>query len=352
MTGGFTVRALYEWDTKKFTDSFIAPVDKSGNLFMDKDIYIQNILLELGDLPLCYPNFDYMYISMSAWSKSSAYEWTKFVELLKTEYQPLENYNRNEDITNTTEYNSTISKNYIDSGRIETSRDLTNAKSGNDISSTEYNTNLKDTGTVKSNTDMTKTSEQNGNITRNNTEKLNVGNTQTTTQTVTPNSLTSTTNVSAFNDNVLRPRESVVQSGSQKTDTTVVTVYDDTSGNGNVRDEKETYNNLKTATKDSGSITDTHDMSHTHTGYEKNTFTHGETLKDSGDITETRDLNNSGSDIHTGTDKVTIKNNTSGNIGVMSSQQMWIQEYELLPRMNIVDYVTESFKQKFCLMIY
>lgn len=352
MTGGFTVRGLYEWDTKKFTDSFIPPVDKEGNSFVDKDLYIQNILLELGDLSLCYPNFEYMYMSMLAWSKSSAYEWTKFVELLKTEYKPLENYNRNEDITNTTEYNSTLTKNYSDTGTIKNVRDLTNSKSGDDINKTVYDTTLKDSGSIKSENDLTKSNTQSGNIKRQNTEKLNIGNTQTTNQTVTPNSLTSTTNVSAYNDNVLVPRESVVQSGSQKTETTVTTVYNDAANTGNTRNETETYNDVKNVTKDTGSITDTHDMQHTHTGSETNTITHGETLKDSGETTETRDLTNDGIDKHTGSDIVTIKNNTSGNIGVMSSQHMWKQEYDLLPRMNIVDYVTNSFKEKFCLMIY
>lgn len=352
MIGGFTVRGLYEYSPERFSNAFMPPVDKEGNIFIDKELYIQNILLELGDLFLCYPNFDYMYVSMLSWSKCSQYEWTKFVELLKTEYKPLENYNRNENITTTTEYNSKVIKDYTDTGSVTNTQNLTHAKSGDDKNVTTYDTTLKDSGTISSDTDLNKTTVQSGGVNRHNDEKINIGNTQTTSQTVTPNSLTSTTNVSAYNDNVLRPQQSVVQSGSQKTETTVTTVYNDPGNTGNTRDETETYDNLKTTADDTGTITDTHNMSHVHTGTESNTLTHGETLTDSGETVDTRNLSNKGSDTHSGTDTVTIENKTSGNIGVMSSQNMWIQEYDLLPKMNIIDYVTLSFKEKFCLMLY
>ena len=41
-----------------------------------------------------------------------------------------------------------------------------------------------------------------------------------------------------------------------------------------------------------------------------------------------------------------------GNIGVTTSQQMLEQELALVPKLNIYTAITESFKRRFCLLIY
>ena len=44
--------------------------------------------------------------------------------------------------------------------------------------------------------------------------------------------------------------------------------------------------------------------------------------------------------------------NVSGNIGVTTSQQMLNQELDIAPRTDIYKYISESFKTRFCLMVY
>ena len=41
-----------------------------------------------------------------------------------------------------------------------------------------------------------------------------------------------------------------------------------------------------------------------------------------------------------------------GNIGVKSAQQMIRESIELAPQLNLVNYITESFKLRFCVMVY
>ena len=41
-----------------------------------------------------------------------------------------------------------------------------------------------------------------------------------------------------------------------------------------------------------------------------------------------------------------------GNIGVTTSQQMGEQELEFRPKLNIYNYIAESFKHEFCIMVY
>lgn len=44
--------------------------------------------------------------------------------------------------------------------------------------------------------------------------------------------------------------------------------------------------------------------------------------------------------------------NVSGNIGVTTSQQMLNQEIDVAGRTDIYKYISESFKRRFCLMVY
>lgn len=64
----------------------------------------------------------------------------------------------------------------------------------------------------------------------------------------------------------------------------------------------------------------------------KDTFTHGEKIDHGG----------------------TIKNDVEafGNIGVTTSQQMLESELELAPKLNVFNYIIESFKNRFCIEVY
>lgn len=61
-------------------------------------------------------------------------------------------------------------------------------------------------------------------------------------------------------------------------------------------------------------------------------LTHGEKIVHDGDITR--------------------NNHTSGNIGVTTSQQMLEQEIELAAKLNVINMIVESFKNRFCLLVY
>ena len=62
------------------------------------------------------------------------------------------------------------------------------------------------------------------------------------------------------------------------------------------------------------------------------TLTHGETIVHDGDISRT--------------------NKTTGNIGVTTSQQMLEQEIEVSAKLNVIKMIVESFKERFCILVY
>ena len=41
-----------------------------------------------------------------------------------------------------------------------------------------------------------------------------------------------------------------------------------------------------------------------------------------------------------------------GNIGVTTSQQMLQSELDLIPKLSLIDYITDDFHIEFCLGIY
>lgn len=106
------------------------------------------------------------------------------------------------------------------------------------------------------------------------------------------------------------------------------------------------------------------DFIHGHKIGSNNTTTYGSATENqiSADNASTyqadRRSNNSGSDsvnlseTHSGEDKEKITSKISGNIGVTTSQQMLTSELDLIPRLNLIDYITDDFHQEFCLFVY
>lgn len=53
-----------------------------------------------------------------------------------------------------------------------------------------------------------------------------------------------------------------------------------------------------------------------------------------------------------GKDNTHYESRIHGNIGVVTSQQMLTAELDLNPRLDVIDYIADDFKQEFCLLMY
>ena len=51
-------------------------------------------------------------------------------------------------------------------------------------------------------------------------------------------------------------------------------------------------------------------------------------------------------------ESITRNNHTSGNIGITTSQQMLEQEIDISAKLNIFKIICDSFKERFCLLVY
>lgn len=69
---------------------------------VDKDTLTENILLRGGEFEVLYSDPYFMKDAIGLWSRKWNRTFTKWVEALDIEYSPLENYDRKEDYTDTT----------------------------------------------------------------------------------------------------------------------------------------------------------------------------------------------------------------------------------------------------------
>lgn len=152
------------------------------------------------------------------------------------------------------------------------------------------------------------------------------------------------------------------------------TISDDHSNEHSGKDITENSGNdvNKASGTDTTSNTSTHSGTDTNinsnTAYDANTLyvhdkselTHGESVSDSGSIThgETNTFTHGKKETLTHGEKETFtgeivrENHTSGNIGVTTSQQMLTQEIEVASALNVMKIMVQSFKDKFCLLVY
>ena len=233
-----SVLGLYKFNSHLFDDMRIP----SGMSSDDRQTIIGNILTECAELECLFPDYDYCKTMIGLWSKLSLPTWQRIYNAAQKEYNPIENYNRTETETIST--------------------DQTDAHSGNDI--------RKDSGT-----DL----------------------------------------------QLVSSRGTETNSGMDST-SGYITSYDSNAPQLHDRNDV-TYGH---------SVSDDNSGSNSTTYGKQETLTHGESINRVGETTR--------------------ENHTSGNIGVTTSQQMLEQEIEVSDKLNVMRIIVDSFKDRFCILVY
>ena len=89
---------------------------------------------------------------------------------------------------------------------------------------------------------------------------------------------------------------------------------------------------------------DRNDLTHGHIVSDDNSGSNSTTYGKTETFTNGESINRVG--------ETTRENHTTGNIGVTTSQQMLEQELEVAPKLNIINIMIESFRNRFCLLVY
>lgn len=228
MTSSLSILGLYRWDPQIF-DKMALP---DG---VDRSLLVNNLVMELGCLEVLYPSAPFMADMLELWSNKELPTWERLYSAMKIEYNPIENYDRQEEWTDEKDETreSSVSDSTILDGQTQNSGSVTHAVQN----------------------------------------------------------MTTDRKVTGYNSDTLVPQAQDVEHGS--------TVDTDT-----------TRQEVDTTTKRTGGGKETVDGADTHKGR-----------------------------VH-------------GNIGVTTSQQMLQSELELVPQLNIINYIISSFKNRFCILVY
>ena len=288
---------------------------------IDKQNVVDNILVEGGDFEVMYTDPEFLRLSIGVWSKKHYRTFLKWITALNLEYNPLENYDRQESWGDSADNKRTLDtqdKTTYDSQDKRT-LDTEDKRTLDTQDKTTYDSQDKNTLDTQDKRTLDTQDKQ----TRDIEDKTTFDKTTTTEH-----------EVSAYDSSSYQP----ASKDTQDEDGTVTV-----DGTGT-----DTMDHTGTDTLDHTG-TDTMD----HTGTDTLDHTGTDTL----DHTGTDTLDKSGTDTldHSGTisDEIRQKHNgrIHGNIGVTTSQQMLESELNLA-RFNIVQQITDLFMSEFCIMLY
>lgn len=123
LTPRMTLIGLYNYDSELF-NSLTLPES------IDKDIFINSLLMEYGETPLIYPNLDFMKTAIKVWSMKWYDSFERIAAALSEEYNPLHNFDRYEESqdtgTSTDEKSDIFSRKAANSGTAEDDRETVN----------------------------------------------------------------------------------------------------------------------------------------------------------------------------------------------------------------------------------
>ena len=293
-----SVLGLYNYDNTLFANMDY-PIDFGPD---EQQLFVQNCVLELAELEVIYPNPSFMKFAIGAWSSKERPTWDHIWEASLLEYNPIENYDRQESTTDVT-----------DGTRQHTGTDTT-TNTGTDTTTNTGTDTTTNSGTdTVTNSGKDTTQDSGTDTTSSNGSVTNTGSDVTTNK------------VAAFNSNTLVDHDSSTLAhghGQSTSDTTNVT---------HGLKQELTHGHVE-ATQHGHVEALQHGhveaLQHGHTQATQ----HGEKIDD--DITVTR------------------TSRTHGNIGVTTTQQMLEQELLVRPKLNIINIMIESFKNRFCILVY
>lgn len=298
MPATMSIRGLAVAEDTLFNEMVI-PADMTND---DKEIIVDNIILECAELEILYTDPWFMKKAIGVWSNKELPTWERIYAASLKEYNPIENYNRTEETTETGSQSRTDSET---GSEAHTGVD-TQAHSGTDTQAHSGKDTVQHSGSDTSQTSSTTTTQGTHTDTNSGTD-------------------TTTHTRNAFDTN------------------TPVTTETDSLQHGHVLTQ-----GINDTVSESGTVSVTHGQKVETTHGESIGFTHGESIG----FTHGETINTTSGSTSEGENEIKRSSHMYGNIGVTTSQQMLEQELIVSPKLNVYNYIVNSFKNRFCIEVW
>ena len=307
MGATLSILGLYAYDSSLF-DRLVLPEK------VDKDTLIENIISECAEFEVLYSDPEYMKYAIGVWSNKELPTWYRVLNTSELEYNPLYN-------VDATEYT-------------KETRALLSSEEGVNTTSSNSTSNTSENGSNDTTSSGTNKTTESG------SSDTTEGGTSSTTESGTSSATESGTN-------------KLTESGSNSN----LHKVNGFNQAGLTDSEKDEGANSKTAntTINNTSNTTTSGTNNTTTSGTTNTTTSGTSNTTISDNVST--VNNASSELNTNinrsdTGDIITEHRRYGNIGVTMSQQLVKAELDLAPELNVMNYIIDSFKNRFCLLVY
>ena len=346
-----SVEALYTMDEDLFSKLLIP----TG---MDKETIVNSILLECMELEVLYPRPETMKNMIGIWSAKELPTWNRIRAAENEEYNPIENYDRHQ--TDTRE--ETHSGNDVTAGTAEsnTTGKTTGTSSGTSsgtTSGTSSGTSSGESSETKSGTTSGTSSGTSSGTTSGTTSGTSSGeSSETRSGTLTGQNGTTTNATGSLTDNKLHKYASFDSNSlldQSKDEQTAQSTNTQTEQSANEQRTSETVNQTtqgSTEQETSETVSQTTQGSNE----QENSETTNQSTQGSSEQNQTGKVTENKVTTLTHGEKVgeTFTSYIHGNIGVITSQQMLESELELAPKINTINYIVNSFKMRFCILVY
>lgn len=276
---------------------------------LDRQVLVDNILMECGELYVIYPQPDFFKYAVGQWSKKELPVWQALYDTLFYKYNPL--WNKDGTIKETARELRDLTRGETRSRTRTENEDVTDTIREEDTSGNQRTTSdtVLNTGTVQDAGTNSKNTTHGGNVTTSGTDSTTV-------------------QVSGYNETGYQNRDKTDTTKSETVADASTVAESGTDGNtrtDNLREEAD------------GSVVD------------QGTGTH------QGDNTRAREVGEDETETVEATDEGSVENTLerteTGNIGVTMTTQL-IEAQRALVKLNFYDLIIDSFKERFCLLVY
>lgn len=152
---------LYNYDSTIF-DDFALP----NSVASRKAEFVDEILSELGQLEALYPNAEVFKRILKAWSNTRLPEWQRVDTALTAEYNPIHNFDRNEDYTDTNTEKETGNSNSTSSTESKANGTNENTESETAFNTESFKNRTKNAGTDTASSTASATNKSDNTVTR------------------------------------------------------------------------------------------------------------------------------------------------------------------------------------------
>lgn len=132
---------LYNWDDTIF-DNFLIPSE------LNKDELVNNLLMELAELSVIYPDSEFIKKAIASWSAIRLHTWERMTMVLYENYEPFINIKRDEVRTIIQERDLQGTNNLNSDTNLKVNAWETETPQDKEMTNTDSSSSSTDTGTV------------------------------------------------------------------------------------------------------------------------------------------------------------------------------------------------------------